>query len=80
VTKGHRLCLVYNLIWGGYGPAPALISDNESTIAKAIEGIREWEVDPEGPSKLVYVLDGVFTIMRVRGRQTEARRMSCMTA
>jgi hypothetical protein len=62
------LCLVYNLVWKGSGPAPALISGNESTLAKAIEGIRAWEADPEGPSKLIYVLGGLFTIMRVRGR------------
>jgi hypothetical protein len=62
VTQGHRLCLVYNLVWKGNGPAPALTTtDDDSRLAKAMMAIRAWEMDPKGPSKLIYVLEHEYT-------------------
>jgi hypothetical protein len=64
VTKGHRLCLVFNLVWEGQGPAPAVVADDPS-LAEAIKAMSTWDGDAEGPSKLIHILEHQYT-MQVR--------------
>lgn len=59
VTKGHRLCLVYNLIYEGYGncPAPA---NNEKEISAIASSMREWNEDVNSvdcPQMITYFLE-----------------------
>jgi hypothetical protein len=62
VTKGHRLCLVFKLMWDGDGPAPGLGgNDDETRLAKAISAMRGWDQDPEGTSKLIHILERTYT-------------------
>lgn len=56
VTRGYRLCLVYNLVYRGDGACPAPI-DNSKAIAKVVAGMRAWEQDDDGPPFLAYALD-----------------------
>jgi hypothetical protein len=66
VTKGHRLCLVFNLVWEGQGPSPGLGSaDDDLRLGKAISAIQAWDRDAEGPSKLIHILEHQYT-MQVR--------------
>jgi hypothetical protein len=61
------LCLVYNLVWKGNGPAPALATiDLDSRVVKAIDAIRAWEEDVKAPSKLIHILEHEYT-SQVRG-------------
>jgi hypothetical protein len=80
VTKGHRLCLVFNLVWKGSGPAPALAAkDDGAALAKAIEAIRAWESDAKGPPRLIHILQHEYTT-RVRGIKAQSTpiKPSCL--
>ena len=56
VTRGYRLCLVYNLVYSGDGACPAPI-DNTKSVAEVVEDIRVWEQDDDGLPYMAYVLD-----------------------
>ena len=55
VTRGYRLCLVYNLVYSGDGACPVPI-DNSEVVAKVVAGMREWEQDEDGLPFMAYVL------------------------
>jgi hypothetical protein len=58
VTKGHRLCLVFNLVWKGNGPAPAFMTSyDDIALAEAIDAVRAWQEDDEGPTRLIHILE-----------------------
>jgi hypothetical protein len=42
LTKGYRLCLVYNLIYADSGPPPE-VPENSKTIDTVVEIIKRWE-------------------------------------
>ena len=56
VTRGYRLCLVYNLVYSGDGACPVPI-DNSEVAAKVVEDMREWEQDDDSLPYMAYVLD-----------------------
>ena len=55
VTKGYRLCLIYNLVYRGSGncPAPA---DNQQIVSSVISSMREWGEDLD-PPMMTYLLE-----------------------
>ncbi len=58
VTKGYRLCLIYNLVYRGCGncPAPA---DNKQIVATVISSMKEWgeDLDEDNPPMMTYLLE-----------------------
>ena len=56
VTRGYRLCLVYNLVYSGDDACPVPI-DNSEVVAKVVEDMRKWEQDDDGLPYMAYVLD-----------------------
>ena len=56
VTRGYRLCLVYNLVYSGNGICPAPI-DNSKIVAEVVEDMRKWEQDDDGLPFMAYVLN-----------------------
>ena len=56
VTRGYRLCLVYNLVYSGKGSCPAPI-DNSKVVAQVVEDMRKWEQDDDSLPFLAYVLN-----------------------
>ena len=56
VTRGYRLCLVYNLVYSGDGACPAPIN-NTKVVAEVVEDMRKWEQDDDGLPYMAYVLD-----------------------
>lgn len=69
VTQGHRLCLVYNLLWSGQGPAPS-IAPTSQPLKRALRAVRRWEADANCPTKLIHVLEHEYTMQVSRtGRE-----------
>jgi hypothetical protein len=60
VTSGYRLCLVYNMIHPGTGalPMPLNVTD---MVTKVVALIKEWEQNPDGPSKVAILLEHKYT-------------------
>ena len=56
VTRGYRLCLVYNLVYSGDSCTCPVPIDNREIIAKVVTDTREWEQDKNGLPLLAYVL------------------------
>ena len=56
VTRGYRLCLVYNLVYSGDDACPVPF-DNREVAAKVVEDMRKWEQDDDGVPFVAYVLD-----------------------
>ncbi len=60
VTRGYRLCLVYNMVYEGHGLAPAAV-DNSRTQARLVDAVRAWASDPEAPAKRAFMLEHRYT-------------------
>ena len=59
VTKGHRLCLVYNLVYTGFGDCPAP-QNNDAAVSSLVSAIKEWSADAdaaESPPMMCYMLE-----------------------
>lgn len=56
VTKGYRLCLIYNLIYKGRGALP-VPADNRQLVTQVVESMTEWATDDSGPSMMAYLLE-----------------------
>ncbi len=58
VTKGYRLCLVYNLVCRGFSSCPSP-PDNEESVSTIISSMKEWAEDREGspPAMMTYLLE-----------------------
>ena len=56
VTRGYRMCLVYNLVYSGSGARPVPI-DNHQLVDKVVAGIRDWEQNDNGLPLLTYMLN-----------------------
>lgn len=54
VTEGHRLCLIYNLLYRGSGECPAPDNSQFSTI---VSSMREWSESPDDPLMMTYLLE-----------------------
>ncbi len=55
VTKGYRLCLIYNLVYSGVGSCPVPV-DNKQLVDKVVAAMRDWGKDAGGPPVLAYML------------------------
>ncbi len=55
VTRGYRLCLIYNLVYSGVGARP-VPADNKELIDRVAAAAQEWGRDPHGPPVLAYML------------------------
>ena len=63
VTRGHRLCLVYDLIYRGFGDCPAPES-NEDVVSSLVSAMKEWSVDAvsdECPPIMCYMLEHEYS-------------------
>ena len=56
VTRGYRMCLVYNLVYSGSGAHPVPI-DNRQFVDNVVARIRDWEKDDYGLPLLAYMLN-----------------------
>ena len=57
VTKGYRLCLVYNLVYQGSGDSP-VPADNEESVSTVVSAMRRWSEDGNSINPLIaYVLE-----------------------
>ena len=54
VTKGYRLCLVYNLIHTGSGYCPAPI-DNSLLVTRAVDAMKEWIEQPDSYPSMIAI-------------------------
>lgn len=65
ITKGNRVCLVYNLIRGGSrkGPGSELpqAPDYRPETAQTVEILETWAKRPEAPPKIVYLLEHQYS-------------------
>ena len=57
VTKGHRICLVYNLMLTPGQEAPAKAPDFTSTVYPIADAIKAYFDDPDSSDKLIWVLE-----------------------
>ena len=46
VTKGYRLCLIYNLVYSGLDTCPAP-ADNQQVISAVSSSMKEWGEDKD---------------------------------
>lgn len=60
VTKGYRVCLVYNLIATASG-ASVMAPDNQSAVQAVARVLRDWGASGAAPQKLVYLLEHHYT-------------------
>lgn len=60
VTRGYRVCLVYNLLYKARSRSP-VPPDHRSAIDAAVEVLKGWSNDDEEPRKLVYLLEHHYT-------------------
>ncbi|KAL4447672.1 hypothetical protein ABPG75_004891 [Micractinium tetrahymenae] len=61
VISGHRLCLVYRLVYLGEGTPPSADRPASGTLAAVRDALAGWEADPEGPEKLCLLLEHRYT-------------------
>ena len=55
VTKGYRLCLIYNLVYTGAESCPRP-ADNRVLIDEVVGAMRQWGGDGSGPPMIAYAL------------------------
>ena len=56
VTRGYRMCLVYNLLYSGGGARPVPI-DNRQLVNEVVAKIQDWEQDDSGLPAIAYMLN-----------------------
>ena len=59
VTKGYRLCLIYNLLYSGGDKCPAP-ADNHTQVSTIVSSMRAWNEDIESedcPKMMTYMLE-----------------------
>lgn len=56
LTEGYRLCLIYNLIHAGDGPAPKAVNHSRR-LANLQKAIQQWEAHEDPPEMLVLKLE-----------------------
>ena len=59
VTKGYRLCLIYNLIYRGRDECPAP-ADNQKQVSAIVSAVTKWQEDIESddcPDMMTYLLE-----------------------
>ena len=59
VTKGHRLCLVYNLVYTGFDDCPAP-ENNDTTVSSVVSSLKEWSAHTDSgdcPPMMCYMLE-----------------------
>lgn len=58
ILRGHRVCLVYNLVRDG---KPLEAPDHRQPITAVTGALRAWGAGADGPLKLLYVLEHHYT-------------------
>ena len=59
VTKGYRLCLIYNLLYTGSGSPPAPV-ENGFIIGQLVTAMKQWNDEAthnKGPAMMAYILE-----------------------
>ena len=56
VSKGYRLCLIYNLVYRGTGECPAP-ANNQRIVSTIVSSMREWTGDSNPPPMMTYLLE-----------------------
>jgi len=59
ITKGHRLCLIYNLIYTGFGRGP-VPPNNQKTVSSIVSAMKAWNGDVDSndsPKILIQMLE-----------------------
>ena len=56
VTRGYRMCLVYNLVYSGSDARPVPI-DNRQLVDEVVTRIQDWEQDDNGLPVMAYMLN-----------------------
>ena len=59
VTKGYRLCLIYNLMYQGLDECPAP-ADNQKQVSAIVSAMKQWGEDTESddcPGMMTYLLE-----------------------
>ena len=57
VTKGYRLCLIYNLISRASGLPLPVPKDKNRLVSQVVESMTKWDADKKGPSMMAYILE-----------------------
>ena len=63
ITKGYRLCLVYNLVYTGAGSPPVPI-ENGLVVGQLVTAMNQWNDDAaqhKGPAMLSYILEHKYS-------------------
>jgi len=63
VTKGYRLCLIYNLLYAGVNECPAP-ADNQKLVSSIVSAIQDWNQDIysiDCPNMMTYMLEHQYT-------------------
>ena len=76
VTSGHRLALVYNLVQTGGGAAAGTFSP-AANFARLDGALSKWELDEQGPKKLVHVLQHRSALHALGRRCCCCARLGC---
>ena len=59
VTKGYRLCLIYNLMYQGLDECPTP-ADNQAQVSAIVSAMKQWQEDIESndcPDMMTYLLE-----------------------
>ena len=59
VTKGYRLCLIYNLMYQGLDECPPPV-DNQAQVSAIVSAMKKWQEDVESsncPEMMTYLLE-----------------------
>ena len=59
VTKGYRLCLIYNLMYQGLDECPTP-ADNQAQVSTIVSGMKQWQKDVDSndcPETMTYLLE-----------------------
>ena len=63
VTKGYRLCLIYNLLYKGSGSLPSTVN-NQPLVDEVVSSMKQWNneaVNAQGPVLMAYLLEHKYS-------------------
>ena len=64
VTKGYRLCLVYNLLYTGSG-LPPVPAENGMIVSQLVATMKQWSdeaIQHKGPAMMAYILEHMYSL------------------
>ena len=59
VTKGYRLCLIYNLMYQGLDECPTP-ADNQAQVSAIVSAMKQWQEDVDSrdcPTAMIYLME-----------------------